>query len=157
MGSVHAYMCIQTTCTTVEENLISSVQLDAQNSRSKLYLYIIPYYSQQLQQRLSDICPGSVTVQHLLSHTFSTAQFKKKLTHYLSNWVLSGCCTTPSGLQVFYSPSYEVSMTQSYFGGWLLHTGHNLKPFSSTDRKEKSIKVMQFLCRIDFSYLNLND
>lgn len=62
----------------------------------------------------------------------------------------------PSGLQDFYSPSYEVSMTQSYFGGWLLHTSHNLKPFSSTDRKEKSIKVMQFLCGIDFSYLNLN-
>lgn len=63
----------------------------------------------------------------------------------------------PSGLQGFYSPSYKVSMTQRYFGGWLLHIGYNLKPFSSTDRKEKSVKVMQFLCAIDFSYLNLND
>lgn len=93
--------CIQTPCTTVEENPISGVQLDTQNPRSQLDLYIIPYCSQQLQQCLLDICPGTTKVQHLQSHTLSIAQFKKKWTHYLSNWVLSGCCTMPSGFTGF--------------------------------------------------------
>lgn len=47
-------------------------------------------------------------------------------------------------------------MAQTYFG-WLLHTSHNLKPVSSTDRKEKDIEVIQFVCGIDFSYQTLND